>query len=443
VKRWWVKPVAAVCFVGSVLACQTAPQAAAATVSTAPSSVATSSPSRAAGASISPGPPVGLAATADGQGFWVASANGVITPEGDAPAYGDAATQPLNQPIVGIAATRDAKGYWLVASDGGLFSFGDAGFYGSTGSIRLTQPIVGMADDPQTGGYWFVAADGGVFSFHAPFYGSEGAKPLNQPIVGMAATPDGKGYWLVASDGGVFSFGDARFHGSTGGQKLNEPIVGMAATPDGEGYWLVASDGGVFTFGDAPFVGSPAGQTLPAPAAGLLDTDGTKGYWVGLGNGQVQAFGGAHPLTTTPIVDNSACLSNPAGRKLLLVSITDQEMWACDGTTLASSTAVTTGAYALPNVYDATPTGTWRIIYKTTDVHLTGCNADGCWDDFVNYWMPFDGPYGFHDAPWQTFPFGSPLYATQGSHGCVHLPEAEAAWVYSWAPVGTTVTVLP
>jgi lipoprotein-anchoring transpeptidase ErfK/SrfK len=57
--------------------------------------------------------------------------------------------------------------------------------------------------------------------------------------------------------------------------------------------------------------------------------------------------------------------------------------------------------------------------------------------------MPFDGPYGFHDAPWQTFPFGSPDYATQGSHGCVHLPENEAAWVYNWAPVGTTVTIRP
>ena len=38
----------------------------------------------------------------------------------------------LNKPIVGMAATPDGDGYWLVASDGGIFSFGDAAFYGST-----------------------------------------------------------------------------------------------------------------------------------------------------------------------------------------------------------------------------------------------------------------------------------------------------------------------
>ena len=51
----------------------------------------------------------------------------------------------LNLPIVGIAATSDGEGYWLVGSDGGVFSFGDAKFYGSTGSLHLNKPIVGLA----------------------------------------------------------------------------------------------------------------------------------------------------------------------------------------------------------------------------------------------------------------------------------------------------------
>ncbi len=37
----------------------------------------------------------------------------------------------MNKPVVGMAATPDGQGYWLVASDGGVFSFGDAGFHGS------------------------------------------------------------------------------------------------------------------------------------------------------------------------------------------------------------------------------------------------------------------------------------------------------------------------
>ena len=48
----------------------------------------------------------------------------------------------LNKPIVGMAATANGGGYWLVASDGGIFTYGDAQFWGSTGGIRLNEPIV-------------------------------------------------------------------------------------------------------------------------------------------------------------------------------------------------------------------------------------------------------------------------------------------------------------
>ncbi len=34
-------------------------------------------------------------------------------------------------PIVGIAATPDGDGYWLISVDGGVFAFGDARFFGS------------------------------------------------------------------------------------------------------------------------------------------------------------------------------------------------------------------------------------------------------------------------------------------------------------------------
>jgi hypothetical protein len=44
-----------------------------------------------------------------------------------------------------MAATPDGQGYWLVAADGGIFNFGDAGYFGSTGNLHLSQPIVGTA----------------------------------------------------------------------------------------------------------------------------------------------------------------------------------------------------------------------------------------------------------------------------------------------------------
>ena len=146
---------------------------------------------------------------------------------GDAGFFGPAGGLTLNAPPVGMASTHDGQGYWIVASDGGIFNYGDAAFLGSAGGITLNKPIVGMAATPDGGGYWLVASDGGIFSYgDAHFYGSTGSIQLNQPIVGMAATPDGGGYWLVASDGGIFAYGDAQFYGSTGSIHLNQPVVG-------------------------------------------------------------------------------------------------------------------------------------------------------------------------------------------------------------------------
>jgi len=255
-----------------------------------------------------PGPTAAIAATPDGGGYWVTSASGQVTAEGDAGSFGSLSAN-LNAPILGIAGTADGNGYWLVGADGGIFSFGDAAFFGSTGGMALNQPVVGMAATPGGGGYWLVAADGGIFSFgSAAFFGSTGGMALNKPIVGMAATPDGGGYWLVAADGGIFSFGDASFFGSTGAMTLVQPIVGMAATPDGGGYYLVAADGGIFTYGDAAFAGSGTGGSLTAPAVGIAARPG--GYWIAYGQtadwhtplGQEQLLAGLGylPLSWSP-----------------------------------------------------------------------------------------------------------------------------------------------
>jgi hypothetical protein len=205
-------------------------------------------------------PTVAIAADPYGSVFWLAQASGAIWgPGGVQPPYTYGANAcpgvHLNKPIVGMAVTPDSGGFYLVASDGGVFACGDAVFQGSMGGTPLNAPIVGMAIDHATGGYWLVAADGGIFSFNAPFYGSTGAIRLNKPIVGMEAAPDGSGYRMVASDGGIFCF-NLPFAGSMGGVTLNAPIVGMAPHGTG-GYWLVAADGGIFTFGGAPYLGTP------------------------------------------------------------------------------------------------------------------------------------------------------------------------------------------
>ena len=176
---------------------------------------------------------VGMAATADSNGYWVARTDGSVSDHGDAANYGSMATAPLNAPISHVVATADGKGYWLVASDGGIFAYGDAGFYGSMGGRPLNAPVVGIASDSATKGYWLVASDGGIFSFGAPFHGSGGSLRLNMSVNGIAATPDDGGYWLVASDGGIFAFGDAGFYGSTPRSWAWPPTTRPGAT----GWW--------------------------------------------------------------------------------------------------------------------------------------------------------------------------------------------------------------
>ena len=119
-----------------------------------------------AGQSLPPAPPtptaVGIAATPDGGGYWIAYSNGAVHDHGDAGNYGGASGQSLNAPINHIVSTPDGKGYWLVAADGGIFTYGDAGFFGSTGAQRLDAPVVDMAPTPDGKGYWLVATDGGI-----------------------------------------------------------------------------------------------------------------------------------------------------------------------------------------------------------------------------------------------------------------------------------------
>jgi hypothetical protein len=203
-------------------------------------------------------PIVGMAVTPDGGGYWLVGADGGIFAFGDATYYGSLPAMGVApaKPIVGISGTSDCLGYWLVAADGGVFALGDAHYYGSMGGRLLNKPMVGIAADRTTGGYWMVAADGGIFIFNAPFSGSMGGGRLNAPMVGIAATPDGGGYWMVGTDGGVFAFGDAGFHGSTGGISLNKPVVGLAVSHSGNGYWTCGADGGLFSFGDAQYLGS-------------------------------------------------------------------------------------------------------------------------------------------------------------------------------------------
>ena len=121
---------------------------------------------------------VGIAATLNGDGYWVAWSNGRVSDHGNSGSFGDASTLNLVAPVSHIVATPDglgkwqvASGKWQVASEGGIFAVG-APFLESTGSIHLNQPIEGMTSTTDDGGYLFVATDGGIFAFDCAFHGA-------------------------------------------------------------------------------------------------------------------------------------------------------------------------------------------------------------------------------------------------------------------------------
>jgi lipoprotein-anchoring transpeptidase ErfK/SrfK len=121
--------------------------------------------------------------------------------------------------------------------------------------------------------------------------------------------------------------------------------------------------------------------------------------------------------------------------QLILVSISAQHLWVCEGSRQVNQTAVTTGN---TDQHDDTPLGSWRLQGKQTDRYLVGPG----YKDYVQYWMPFDGDYGLHDASWQKIPFGSAQYRSAGSHGCVHVPNDVMAWLYQWSAVDQTVVTI-
>jgi beta-lactamase class A len=155
-------------------------------------------------------PIVAMEPTPDGHGYWLVDSDGSVLSFGDAHSYRPAGATSVGasavggetgDEIVGIAATPDGDGYWVAGADGGVLSFGDAHYYGSTGGKPLHAPIVAMAPTVDARGYWLVGSDGAIFSFgDAHFFGTAAGKALAEPVVAISSNPEGGGYWLVEGE---------------------------------------------------------------------------------------------------------------------------------------------------------------------------------------------------------------------------------------------------
>ncbi|GCE12983.1 L,D-transpeptidase [Tengunoibacter tsumagoiensis] len=138
-------------------------------------------------------------------------------------------------------------------------------------------------------------------------------------------------------------------------------------------------------------------------------------------------------------------------KKALVISLNEQVLRAYDHGTLVKAFLVTTGRPDRPSI-----PGDWWIEGKQTHtIFKAGLpQSDPGWypDTPVNYAMQYhSNGYFIHDSWWRddygpgtNFPHqdaSGDIYSSQGSHGCVNLSKANAAWLYDFVAIYTPVIV--
>lgn len=123
--------------------------------------------------------------------------------------------------------------------------------------------------------------------------------------------------------------------------------------------------------------------------------------------------------------------TNDIGDTYLEVDLTKQHIWYYKNGALIAHGDVVTGN--LRRNY-GTPEGIYILKYKQRNATLKGEN----YATPVDYWMPFNGNIGLHDAPWRP-KFGGEIYKTSGSHGCVNAPPDIARTIFNSIEPGTPV----
>jgi hypothetical protein len=134
----------------------------------------------------------------------------------------------------------------------------------------------------------------------------------------------------------------------------------------------------------------------------------------------------------------------PAPVRKIVVSISQQHLWAYENGRLVMETDVTTGRPELP-----TPTGDYHIFFKQSPYEMISpwppwspYYYNSAWVQYVLEFL--QGGYFLHDAPWRSW-FGPGSQYGDGTHGCVNIPGG-AGWgpiyfLWNWAQIGDEVLV--
>jgi lipoprotein-anchoring transpeptidase ErfK/SrfK len=113
------------------------------------------------------------------------------------------------------------------------------------------------------------------------------------------------------------------------------------------------------------------------------------------------------------------------------VDLNTQMLVAYEGNSQVYSTLISSGTWEYPTI-----TGQYRtyVKYETQDMNGYLIGYDYYLQN-VPHVMYFSGNFAIHGAYWHNS-FGVPT-----SHGCVNVNPVDAGWLFTWAPVGTTVNI--
>lgn len=113
------------------------------------------------------------------------------------------------------------------------------------------------------------------------------------------------------------------------------------------------------------------------------------------------------------------------------VNLTQQKLMAYEGNKVVFTTLISSGVAKYPTVI-----GNYNIYLKYVKQTMIGGRGSDAYNlPDVPYVMYFYQDYGIHGTYWH-HNFGHPM-----SHGCVNAPTDAAKFLYSWAAIGTPVSI--
>jgi lipoprotein-anchoring transpeptidase ErfK/SrfK len=138
------------------------------------------------------------------------------------------------------------------------------------------------------------------------------------------------------------------------------------------------------------------------------------------------------------------------GGQVILVSLSQQWLWAYQDGALVFANPVATGMPSL-----STPLGVFHVQYKLANVSLYSpwprSSPFYFAPEAINYALHFRaGSFYIQDAPWQQMfgpgaqdPHTTPDGGSEtGSHGSVTMTTSAITWLYQWAAIGATVEIV-